>query len=221
MGRPREHDETTGEALLDAAEVLLAKGGPDVVSVRGVADAVGTSTRAVYTVFGSKAGLVQGLATRGYRLLTNYVAGLPTTDDPAADLVAVGLLGFRRFALERPQLFRLTFERVPAGITTNPTVGAAAMASYEALATSIRRAKAATVLGEWPDAEIAFVFHAVCQGLASSELSRQPPPVGAGFWRHARDLDADQLWRIALEALIAGLAQRPAAEKRHARSERR
>lgn len=206
MGRPREHDERTREALLDAAEALLAEGGPDAVSVRAVADAVGTTTRAVYSLFGAKEGLVQGLAARGYELLTGYVTALPVTDDPGADLVRAGLGGFRRFAVERPHLFRLTFERVPAGVTANPTAAAAARASYDALAQRIRRAQAARVIVSRPEVEIAFVFHALCQGLASGELAREPPPVGAGFWRHARDLDAEHLWRTGLQALVLGLA---------------
>jgi AcrR family transcriptional regulator len=44
----------SGEALLDQAELLLSSGGPEAVSVRNVAQAAGTTTRAVYTVFGSK-----------------------------------------------------------------------------------------------------------------------------------------------------------------------
>lgn len=206
MGRPKEHDEKTGEALLDAAEALLARGGPDAISIRAVAEAVGTTTRAVYTVFGSKAALVEGLAARGYRLLTSYVTALPVTDDAAADLVAAGLRGFRRFAVERPHLYRLAFERIPAGITSTPVVGAAAASSYQALVTRVRRALQAGVLDERPEIEIAFAYHALCQGLASAELSRQPPPVGAGFWGHAQGMDAEQAWLTSLNALVAGLA---------------
>ena len=50
MARPIKHDATTREALLDAAEALLADSGPDAVSVRTVADEIGVSTRAVYSV---------------------------------------------------------------------------------------------------------------------------------------------------------------------------
>lgn len=178
------------------------------MSVRAVAHAVGTTTRAVYTVFGSKAELIEGLAARGYLLLADYVASLPATDDPAADLVAVGVSGFRRFAVERPHLFRLTFERVPAGMASTRTAGPAAAASYDALVRWIRRAQAAEALEQRPEVEIAFIFHALCQGLASGELAREPPPVGAGFWRPARDVDADQVWRTALRALVAGLGPR-------------
>ena len=60
-GQTREHDESTGDALLDAAEALLAAGGPDAGTVRAVAGAVGVPTRAVYSLFGAKEGLVHAL----------------------------------------------------------------------------------------------------------------------------------------------------------------
>ena len=214
MGRPKEHDAETGQALLDAAEALLAEAGPGAISVRAVADAVGSTTRAVYSLFGSKAGLLEGLAVRGYELLTGYVSGLPTTDDAAADLVEVGLHGFRRFALERPHLFRLTFERVAATTTGTPAAATAGRASYEALAARIRAAQRAGAISDRPEVEVAFVFHVLCQGLASGELSREPPPVGASFWRHAQDIDGEHLWRTGLEALVAGLAPPPTPRRR-------
>ena len=62
MGRPREHDEATRTQLRGAAERLVAGGGPDALSVRAVADEARTSTRAVYSLFGSKDGLVAALA---------------------------------------------------------------------------------------------------------------------------------------------------------------
>ena len=218
MGRPQEHDARTGEALLDAAEALLSEGGTEAVSVRTVADAVGTTTRAVYSVFGSKDGLLAALAARGYDLLTRYVRELPTTRDPLADLVTVGLEGFRRFASERPHLFRLTFERMPAGLLATPAVGTAATASYEALADAIERAMASGSIARRPVNEVALAFHALCEGLASAELSMQPPPVGTGFWRPARGLDLEAVWRTALTALVTGLPSAGPAEPVRRRS---
>lgn len=212
MGRPREHDAATGRVLLDAAEQLLAEGGPEAVSVRGVAEAVGTSTRAVYSVFGAKAGLISGLAARGYTILGDALRSLSPTDDPAADLVAVGLRGFRPFAVERPHLFRLTFERVPAGVVTDREVVRAAVDGYRELAATIERAQEAGVIDGRPVEDVAVAFHALCQGLAGVELSREPPPVGAGFWGPIHGRDAEPLWRGSLEALVAGLAPRPGDE---------
>jgi AcrR family transcriptional regulator len=200
-----------GEALLDAAEALLVEGGPDAVSVRGAAIAAATTTRAVYSRFGSKAGLLEALAVRGYLVLAGLVNGVTPTDDPAADLVEAGVSGFRPFAIGRPHLFRLTFERALPASTTDPDVRAALVASYDALAGWITRAQDAGVVDPaLPVAEVGFVVHASCQGLASNELARRPPPDGVGLWANTRDLDAEQLWRRGLGALVAGLAP-PAA----------
>ena len=111
MGRPREHDERTRAALLAAAERLIDEHGPDAASVRTVADEVGTTTRAVYSVFGSKQGLLEALATRWFEVLNEAIEGVPATDDPGADLVEVGVQAFRRSALEHPSLYRLVFLR--------------------------------------------------------------------------------------------------------------
>ncbi|MBS3745294.1 MAG: TetR/AcrR family transcriptional regulator [Wenzhouxiangellaceae bacterium] len=207
MARPIEHDKKIGDSLLNAAEALLAGGGIEAVSVRAVAGDIGTTTRAVYTVFGSKTGLLSALATRGYLLLAEKVAALPITDDPLADLVDVGVEGFRSFALESPHLFRLTFERIPTEVLADPEVSNAAATSYKELARRIERARDAGRLSGQPINEIAFAFHSLCQGMASGELSREPPPVGAKFWRPIHGLDAERLWRNALESLVSGLGR--------------
>ena len=69
MGRPREHNEATATALLEAAERTVQAAGLEALSVRGVADDVGTTTRAVYTLFGSKDGLLVALGTRAFAML--------------------------------------------------------------------------------------------------------------------------------------------------------
>lgn len=206
MGRPREHDETTATALLEAAESLLATGGIDAVSVRATASAADVSTRAVYASFGGKNGLLLALASRGYLLLAERVRGVQPTDDPAADLVTAGIEGFRGFALEHPGLFRLTFERVPAAVATNEETGRASLESYDALCAWVTRAHDAGVLDGRPVNEIAFVFHSCCLGLATSELSRQPPPVGSGFWQPVEGVPGLDLWNTGLRALVTGLS---------------
>ena len=216
MGRPRAHDEATAVALLDAAESLLASGGPAAVTVRAVADAHGTTTRAVYSLFGGKAGLLEQLAGRGYELLTRLVTGLPETDDPAADLVAAGVHGFRRFAEDRPHLFRLTFEEVTAQTVSDPAVAASARDSYLALARWISRAREARAIDSRPRAEVAFAFHSCCVGLAVTALSRRPPPTGPGFWSTIEVAD-EQLWESTLTALVAGMAP---AKRREQRAQR-
>jgi len=204
MARPRVHDQATGEALLDSAVRLLQDGGLESVSVRGVADASGRSFRAVYAVFGSKRALIDALAARGYRSLAERVNAIPVSQDPAHDLVTAGAEGFRSFAIEQPELFRLTFEQVSGEVLRQPEVGRAALSSFEALVSRIRLARdAGLVHPDRSDVVCAFEFHSLCQGLASSELAARPSP-GPGFWPMIRGRDLSGIWRDALTGLVAG-----------------
>ena len=206
MARPTKHDETTREALLDAAEALLAASGPDAVSVRTVAEKVGVSTRAVYAVLGSKAGLMGALAARGFYLLAAMVNGVPVTSDPLADLASVGAQGFRAFALERPHLFRITYDQVSEAAYAQPESYPALFASFSALEARFTRALDANLLPPLPMVELVFMYHSFCCGLATNELSSHPPPVGANFWKLAQGVDFAALWTRALHAFVRGLS---------------
>jgi AcrR family transcriptional regulator len=222
MARPVKHDAQTREAVLDAAEALLAQGGPSAVTVRAVADRIGESTRAVYSQFGSMAGLMGALGARGFRMLADLVNGLPQTDDPLADLVDAGVLAFREFAIGRPQLFRITFHEISEAITQQPDAAPALRAAYDSLAARFQRAIDAGLLPPRPLPEYAFAFHSITSGLAANELSRQPPPVGANFWTVAAEVEAEQVWRMVLHAFVDGLTRlpRPITRRRSARSTR-
>ena len=89
--------------------------------------------------------------------------------------------------------------------TGDPDVYPAMRASYDALAGWIQRAQEAGVIVDRPVPEVAFVFHSTCQGLATNELLRRPPPIGIGMWDHTRDVDAIELWTLGLGALVRGL----------------
>jgi AcrR family transcriptional regulator len=104
------------EELLHAAVALLDEHGPDALQTRKVAGAAGTSTMAVYTHFGGMRALIAAVAEEG---LQQFDAALtvPQTDDPVADLLAVAE-SYRRFAIQRPNMYRLMFGSTTAhGIT--------------------------------------------------------------------------------------------------------
>lgn len=210
MARPKIHGEESVDDLLDAAAALLRAGGPDAVSVRGVADGSGRSSRAVYALFGSKQALIDALAERGYLALAERVNAVPTGGDPAAELVTAGVVGFRSFALEDPQIFRLTFEQVSAEVLKQPRVGIAASRAFDALKSKVEALRAAG--GVHPDRDVTecvFAFHSLCQGMAAGELAARPVPEGPGFWRSMQASDFVAVWTRALEALVRGFADRP------------
>jgi AcrR family transcriptional regulator len=100
-------EPTVRDKLLHAAVGLLHDQGPDALQTRKVANAAGTSTMAVYTHFGGMRGLIAAVAEEGLRQFAAALA-VPETSDPVADLAAVGA-AYRRYAIERPHMYRLMF----------------------------------------------------------------------------------------------------------------
>ena len=209
MGRPREHDERTRAALRAAAERLVAEGGVAAFSVRAVADEAGTTTRAVYSLFGSKDGLlVDALAQGAFDYLTEGIDALGETDDPAADLVAVGVRVFRGLVREHPALYRIAFQRIVPGFRAGPEVTAARQRAWARLTAKIERLREAGLVDHRPVAEAAVEFNAMLEGLANAELRGRALsllPEGA----------EEEAWRSALTTLIRGFGTgQPLAQPR-------
>jgi AcrR family transcriptional regulator len=194
MGRPKEHGDATRAALLAAAERLIDENGPDAASVRCVAEEVGTTTRAVYSVFGSKDGLLEALATRLFEMLGDAMDAVPVTDDPVHDVVEVSLQGFRRTALEHPSLYSLVFLRVVPDLELGPSFRDVANAAFGRLEARVERVAQAGALGGRSTREAALAVHALTEGLASMEVRGQmvDPAI------------AERLWRDAITSIVEG-----------------
>jgi AcrR family transcriptional regulator len=172
--------------------------GVDVLSVRGVAQAVGTTTRAVYSLFGSKAGLLAAISVSGFDVLREGIERQPTTSSPVDDLIEVGLV-FRRFVVEHPSIYKMAFQS--GQMTTDPVVRAAASAALQALKVRIARLEEASLLNGFSVDEATRHFDAMCEGLAAFELRTAV---------HPNKTIAEQIWRRAIGVVIGGLAIRPA-----------
>jgi AcrR family transcriptional regulator len=194
MGRPKQHDDTTREALLAAAENLVEQRGAGALSVRAVADEIGTSTRAVYSTFGSKDGLLGALAKRSFDMLRDAIAELPRTNDPARDLVQAALMVFRPMAVEHPSLFRIAFLRAAPDVELGPEVSDAARAGYELLTERVQRLADADLLGGRDVQAATREFNAMCFGMAVTELLN-PTQLGP---------DPQRAWCAAFQTLING-----------------
>ncbi|MDX1497824.1 MAG: TetR/AcrR family transcriptional regulator [Salinisphaeraceae bacterium] len=206
MGRPVEHDEATGVALLDAAEAILAEEGPDAISVRRVANAVNVTTRAVYTVFGNKDGLLAELAARGHRILGQNLVKVPLTDNVQEDLLNLGYQAFRTFATSRPHLYRLAFERITTVASAQPKVAEASRVGVKTLIDHIKRGQDAGVLRQGDPAQLALIYHAMTVGLVNWELAH--PSASAMGRRNGKlnKVSVENMWREGLAAVIRGLA---------------
>jgi AcrR family transcriptional regulator len=186
------HSQDTRIALLDAAEQIVARDGTGALSVRRVAAEIGTTTRAVYSLYGSKEGLVAALGEHAFDLLGTRVGALPMSDDPAADLVQAGM-EFGRFAREHTALFRIGVQRADVPPETRQAFAAAADRALTVLKERIGRLGDVGQLGDRTIGDATWEFHALCEGLAALEM-RGSLPVAT----------YERLWESALSALVRG-----------------
>jgi len=206
VGRPKEHDETTRAALLAAAERIIDEEGPDAAGVRCVAEVVGTSTRAVYSVFGSKQGLLEALAIRFFEELHAAIDAVPLTDDPAADLVEAAMGAWRKTVITHPSLYRLVFLRIFPDLELGPEFGQVAYDAFGRMQALIERVAPGPGVHER-----ALAWHALTEGLASMEVRGQMMDT----------LNAELVWRSALTALVRGFQDEAVSEARAASPSRR
>ncbi len=164
---------------------------------------MGTTTRAIYSVFRSKDELVAALGARIFQLLGPAVRGAPVTADPAADLVDAGVIGFRGVAIGHPVLFALGVQQTNAKPGHRARIHLAADDAWTALHERVARLKAHTGLGGWDVDEAATAFHALCEGLAALEIRGV-----------IADDAARTLWRDSLTALVDGFCSQTLASSR-------
>ncbi len=103
MARPPVYDEALRVRLLDAAAEIIDRKGPARLSLRDAAQAAGTSTSAVYALFGGKAELVTAVIEHGF---TSF--GRAQAMAEPEGLRALGV-AYRSWALQNPALYRLMF----------------------------------------------------------------------------------------------------------------
>lgn len=116
---PKVADPAIRTALLETAARLIATEGPGGLTLRRLADEVGTSTMAVYTHFGGMQNLRQEVRREGFARLRAHLDAVRPGADPLADLARLGW-AYHDNALENPNLYRAMFmdhaEPAPDGI---------------------------------------------------------------------------------------------------------
>jgi len=199
MGRPREHDEETREQLLEAAERLSASDGWGAVTVRRVADEAGTSTRAVYVLFGSKEGLEQALHEAMFVRLRDLLQGCERTEDPRRDVIEQAL-AYRRWATERPQRYAIAIHRfLGQGARPRSDEGlAVARAAVDELRQAVIRCHDEGLLPGRDIEEVIVQMRTVVHGLAEFE--------NLGLLGD----DPRSMWVTTVGAVLDGLAKPPA-----------
>src|SRR5262245_10921008 len=100
------------QEILDAARRILREQGIKEVSMRGLAQSVGSSPATIYDYFESKEGVLDALFQQGAeRLLVAFKDAVSSIEPGLAQLRQIAI-AYRAFAHDEPDLFQLIFGRV-------------------------------------------------------------------------------------------------------------
>jgi AcrR family transcriptional regulator len=180
------------QALVDAAERVLVRDGPEAVTVRAVAVEAGVAPMGVYNRFGGKDGLVDALLTRGFTGLRDAVAGHGETD-PVDRLLGSGMR-YRQYALEHPAHYLAMFDGAIHQDEQSPEVMVCASGSFQELVGHVRYGQVAGVLAPDDPVEVAQQIWSTVHGAVQLEIK--------GMLQVA---DADHSYRDLLDLLLRGL----------------
>ncbi len=177
MARPKLHDDALRIRLLDTAGALLTAEGPDALSLRRLAADAGTSTSAVYALFGGKPGILRELFIEAFTRFATHLDKVTPSADPLTDVLALGR-AYRAGALADPHLYAVMFGSPVPGFEPAPQDYEHAEATFAPLFDAVRRALAAGLLVDADACLIATALWATVHGLVSLEL-RGATPMGA------------------------------------------
>lgn len=183
MARPRTHDEALRLRLLDRAGELLSTEGAKALSLRKLANDAGTSTTAVYSLFGSKPDLVNALYAEGFQRFGARMKAVPRTADPVEDFVRLGL-AYRESALADPHLYSIMFTKAVPGFEPSAEATELSQGTMAPLVETVRRAIETGRFTDTDPGTIAISAWGIVHGLVSLELGGNLPPnldVGASY----------------------------------------
>jgi AcrR family transcriptional regulator len=199
MPRPKQRTPELRDRVLAVAIDLLATDGAAALTARAVATGAGTSTPAVYELFGDKGGLVRAVFFEGFKRLYLRLAALPESDDARADLVALAA-AYRAFVVDNPVLAEVMLSRPFTDFSPGPKEAGASGSVRTVIVERVQRAIDAGAIAGDP-IDVAHAMVALVQGLAAAENARRLGTTPESV---------DRRWAVAVGALLDGFAPRAA-----------
>lgn len=201
---PRQANPRLRADLVEAAARLLAEEGPQALTTRRLASAVGASTTAVYTHFGGMEDLVRAMVHEGFARLDRRMGEVRASGDPVADIAALGL-AYHGNALEHPHLYGVMFGGVGfGGFSLTEEDRQHGRYTLEPVA---RAVEAAMEAGRFQQSDPRLVAHQMwiaLHGLVTLELG--------GFL--IAPYDAQRCFAAQVHGLLVGAGDDPAAARR-------
>ncbi len=185
---------STRDQLVAAAARLLDEGGPEAVTLRAVAQAVGVSHNAPYRHFEDKRALLTAVARAGFRELGSaFARASETAASPLAALKLVVCLYFD-FARRHPARYKLLFSDPDVG-REGGELEIEALRAFGVVAGLVGAAQRSGELRAGRPAEFTALLYGAVHGLADLELS--------GRARAAKGMEAVDALPVLLLDLLA------------------
>ncbi len=194
MPRAKQRTPELRDHVLSVAVELLVREGVAGFTTRSVARQAGTSTPAVYELFGDKCGLVREVFFEGFRLLRRRLETLADSDDSRSDLIRLVEI-YRNFIRENPVLSEVMFSRPFTDFEPGPSELEASSSVRIFIVERVRRCIDAGIL-HGDETDIAHVLVSLLQGLAAAENARR---LGTSHE------SIDRRWGLAVNAVLDGL----------------
>jgi AcrR family transcriptional regulator len=195
MGRPREHNEKTREHLLRVAGRIIRRGGPDALTVRGLAAEAGVTTRAIYSLFSGLPEVIAVLCGRSTEAMVRHYEAVPVTDDPISEFAALAY-AYRSAAREQADLYEMLYTPTAADDGSVPEYPQHVQRTIGRALDTIRRAIAAGQLPPVDERELSQGLWALVHGLTSLELRGV---LGT-------PAECDRIWHDTITTHVRGLA---------------
>ena len=187
-------------ALLQASIELIESDGLSALSLREVARRVGVTHGAPYHYFPDRAALLRAVADEGFTLLGDTMTTeVSSAADPLAELLACGL-GYVRFGIDNPGLFRLMFRPELTGIEPD-NAPESFLNAWQILTEVVARCQAAGYAAAEPTAALATLCWSTVHGLTTLWVDRPLRPADAADISATRASDDAQEWLVAKDVI--------------------
>lgn len=175
MARPRTHTLELRETIMARALSIVAEHGVAALALRDVAERAGTSTAAVYSLFGSKEALHDAVLISAFTAFAEEQESDPPTDDPVTDIAGYGAR-YVQWALDHPRLYEAMFTDAAAGLRPSPELDAARARAISRVSDAVHRALAVGAFRPADEATVVTSLWAQVHGISVLMNAGQIPP---------------------------------------------
>ena len=195
MGKTKTyHHQNLREALLAETAVMIAEGGVESVTMRGLAQRVGVSRTAPYRHFADKASLLTAVAEDGFKRLHQQMSNAANGENALQNFFQMGQ-AYIYFAVKNPTYYRLMFGPEGFQRADDETLTAVADEAYMILQNTIELCQQEGYIKAGDPCLFGYATWAMVHGTASLLIDRQTHD----------DIDVETFIEITYQTLATGM----------------